>query len=1092
LAADILVEGDTVVVSADLSITGTNSPQVSLPSVKVVTRAPVVASVEAHKDDGLGVLPEVVYKPCSSSGPVNGAVVGTHASNSTVVASFQDCHEVCRNNECAAISFNATSNECQIFSTVVDFDYGATNIMSAIYQCWFHLQSVETGRYLSVDLNRSVLITRTEADSWSTSEEMLIHRASGLAVSIGDGTAGDPVVLVSANSTDPRQNTSFSPNLEFQISNVDSGYFFVESGGEVFLRDQAVTSPTNWTAEFGGERLVTEENGSIVTRLLTKSTYQDVSSRIFVNGAVQFRGTVNVDRIGELDVAEVADRYEYCPLTQTHKILTNLTLVSPVNVDNLYASSFHGRDWATFLADAMPATATDTITLAGRKRFNATVRFENPVTVTGLVSGHDIVAEHTATAFIDEPATFTKLNTFGKADENSTLTIEEELEVLQSLNLTEPQIEDGVNLVTMFEEVIPIVDGGVVTVSNKVIFTQDVTSGDIHIGELSEYPDQAGFLVPEDLILISETTISTNVSGSERTFSGITAPSLDIGGQILGHNPDAFLDILYKDGNQTITAGKNFLANVIGEGDIELESLNGIDPSENFIEPDLNTELHGEFEFTSITAQELNLYGPLDGFNFTTMYANIFTLDDIQTISEHWNISSESEFQVDIVGNGVAGDGLGRINNQKVSDLLAVKHIYDRVQAVKVSAQAEASTMCEFVEDLQDSYLANQGIRHLDKLAETSVEGSNFADIRLIVRGSDVFASVLDRDSLKFYKSSPDLQFETELALAYDEGRKFSSVLELDTTSRMLFLTSSTSHSTRMIRTGSGAPIAVEEAGELVGIDAVHIDRLTGDVFLLDLGNNRLSYLGADAFSACGTNCSDVVGSATVVWEDTPYTLTVGLEARMDMFEFGLNHVFAFTVGDADGIAGTVKILYVSSTYTPSNDDLVRSFTVENEFEVSARCDFSLLGLHDNLYLFSVDGVGVRANKLDVEAGSTEARHINLDDGSVLKHIRRQQNFLGDFNYFTVLKKNQVIVDLEYAGVDGLRTLRELDVKSEITSVDRIFVYVNEMEESFLGTVGGDRISLYKAKIHNSIRQLEFNCPNPEISPSLLSTTGDE
>ncbi len=38
------------------------------------------------------------------------------------------------------------------------------------------------------------------------------------------------------------------------------------------------------------------------------------------------------------------------------------------------------------------------------------------------------------------------------------------------------------------------------------------------------------------------------------------------------------------------------------------------------------------FNRAQLLFQELNLYGPLDGFNFTTMYANIFTLDDIQTI----------------------------------------------------------------------------------------------------------------------------------------------------------------------------------------------------------------------------------------------------------------------------------------------------------------------------------------------------------------------------------------------------------------------------------------------------------------------------
>ena len=56
---------------------------------------------------------------------------------------------------------------------------------------------------------------------------------------------------------------------------------------------------------------------------------------------------------------------------------------------------------------------------------------------------------------------------------------------------------------------------------------------------------------------------------------------------------------------------------------------------------------------------------------------------------KRWNISSPSEFWKDVVGNSDPADGEGKINSQKVSDLKAVKNIYDRVQAVKVAAQVE-------------------------------------------------------------------------------------------------------------------------------------------------------------------------------------------------------------------------------------------------------------------------------------------------------------------------------------------------------------------------------------------------------------------
>ena len=55
--------------------------------------------------------------------------------------------------------------------------------------------------------------------------------------------------------------------------------------------------------------------------------------------------------------------------------------------------------------------------------------------------------------------------------------------------------------------------------------------------------------------------------------------------------------------------------------------------------------------------------------------------------SEHWNFVSDTEFQKNVVGNGLAGDGEGLINDQPVVDIMAASDIYDKIGAVKISFQ---------------------------------------------------------------------------------------------------------------------------------------------------------------------------------------------------------------------------------------------------------------------------------------------------------------------------------------------------------------------------------------------------------------------
>jgi len=1134
LARDIVIHGDTVQVSSDLSITGTNAGSIRFEKVKVLMTAPTVGTVTAFVEDDK-VWPEVIFKPCSRSNTFAGAIEGNVAL-SLVVPSFEKCHQECRKNECAAISYSASTGVCRVMSTTVKV-VTETDFVSAVYQCWFQVQSSETKLFLSMDPENNTLITREEPDFWLTDGELMIHRASGLAASGNSlNETGVPVQLVPADPTDKKQAARFTANLDFQIFNVLSGSIFEEGAdGIVRLEDPALVVPSNWTAGFGGERLVKLDDGKIVTRMFTKSTEQDLSGHMRLHGNVVFTSEVGSDEVGGLKVEDIAAKYDHDVNQGVHQVYGDMSLTGSVAIGNLDGTTFHGRSFNDFLADALPSTSSRVERVSGAKKFLSPVEFGAPIVVQSSVAGFDLLKEKSETAFINEDAVFTKLNTFEKSDDiDNKLTIVDKLSSKIGVTIASSQIKDGQNMVEMVQRTIPRT--GLfepVSVDGKITFTQDVTSGDINIGSLAntDLPGADTFSVPEDILLTSAASVSTNVDGLERTFKGIKADMMEVQGEMLGHDPDEFLNVFYKDGDQNCSAPKRFLEEVRVKGDIELDSLNDMDPSENLVQLDTDNELHGKFRFTQLTAQKIDLNGSLDGFDFLEMVDNIFTLDDPQTIEKRWNISSSSEFLKDVVGNNDPLDGEGQINNQKVSDLKAVKNIYDRVQAVKVSAQAEATTMCEFVEDVQDSYLANQGIRHYDIVTTYSPEGSNFLDVELIFASSvgRFFVAALDEAKLVILEQSGDeivpvssLDLPEEYAVTQ---LKISSHLDLSGNSTsefdmMVFLAPGVGYNTTLMYrfTGSDSTSSLDMVGELRGVSAI-FNQNGGDVFLLQYVTvddqhfeSRLSLLDIAHLLECGSDCSNV--TTNEFWRSEPKVASPGSDftAKLDVSKQPdtTNLAIAFTE-PTDGFADyVVRLVYATvsvsllerkyyvvqmvhatmpvSPLDDSGDDpvLQRQYSARDLAAIGVpKADFCLLTVHDRVLLYSADETAVRVEEVDLATGAKVATsNINLPGR--MRYFSRQLNYLGDFNYLTVVMDSQSVVDLKYAGVRGLEVLRKIDIDSEILCMQRLNFVRDQISESYVVTAGGNRITLIKGRIHNNVKQLEFDCPNPEISPALI------
>ena len=91
-----------------------------------------------------------------------------------------------------------------------------------------------------------------------------------------------------------------------------------------------------------------------------------------------------------------------------------MSLTGSVAIGNLDGTTFHGRSFNDFLADALPSTSGRVERVSGAKKFLSPVEFGAPIVVQSSVAGFDLLKEKSETAFINEDAVFTKLNTFEK------------------------------------------------------------------------------------------------------------------------------------------------------------------------------------------------------------------------------------------------------------------------------------------------------------------------------------------------------------------------------------------------------------------------------------------------------------------------------------------------------------------------------------------------------------------------------------------------------------------------------------------------------------------------------------------------------
>jgi len=91
LAEDIVLAGQTTVVSPSLSISGSDEAELTLAGKKTIGQAPSVRNV-LSKNSGSTVHPRMMYRPCTRSSLYNEVATGTVIETKEV----ENCHENCR------------------------------------------------------------------------------------------------------------------------------------------------------------------------------------------------------------------------------------------------------------------------------------------------------------------------------------------------------------------------------------------------------------------------------------------------------------------------------------------------------------------------------------------------------------------------------------------------------------------------------------------------------------------------------------------------------------------------------------------------------------------------------------------------------------------------------------------------------------------------------------------------------------------------------------------------------------------------------------------------------------------------------------
>jgi len=896
-------------------------------------------------------------------------------------------------------------------------------------------------------------------------------------------------------------------NINFVVLNDGSYNFKIQSSNGNFLKAESDHSislasiGSTWEAATVGTAF-TELDGEVIKpRVLTVNTVQDVTGSFIVRGGLTVENTqIHAEKLSDLTYDTVTATYSWDPATSTHQIATGYTLTGTgITVTNLDSESYDAD-----IQDFVRLDTTTEVKLDGNTQFTNDVTSMNAdgIAVGGTVASYNLADFDTNVArthAID--LTFTQANSFvTNTNDGNTYDLKgNSLSSSKQMELTTSQISgDGkIDLLQLHSKSIFNDETSTVAINGEVIFDKVVING----GNFAMADSKlAGYDIGivDDLILTSDSTVDFSNHPIDSMI--INQPLTINGGNLFGHSSDKFLDVLYKNGDQTVTEG--FTMNgAVTTGDVTTTTFNGYDPPTSMIKLEATTAIDSNFDFkNALSLNNVAVTGTVNDFDFLAKFKDsVATLAGDNSITEKWTIQP-AHFDGDIDGTAATTKDM-YINDQRVYDLNKAAGIVDHIHAVKTSAQAEANVLCEFVSDLQDTYMANQDIVHYQLVSTDKFEGASFSSSKLVNSkdGSKNFLFVLNgRDVELYYAGTGTIQKKFYLTLAIDNAEGFLPRID-----HVIDVSDSTTEYKYIVFVSTGKPSSGVEMylatinTAVSNVNMVMIGTLSNAVavtemcpssvlvYRQDAGNVVLDVITVADLTTCAANndCSSVTVAKYLdaCSSESPElckveSVTEAVQVNVKARTLPTKHkllVFNQNIPSLD--QNVLRVLLfeksVQGAYTLSKSIIESTDTL----------DFSISILDAKTFLL-LSGSRLEMRELDVSSGTLEDKDLSKMDRGTYTYINDGMNY-GSENGILVVKNGNKFVDLKYNGVDGLMTYSTLDIKHSILSVS-----CSDVVDATTGFVvhikafiNKDTISMLKVDLANPVKYVQFECAQPEV-----------
>ena len=926
------------------------------------------------------------------------------------------------------------------------------------------------------------------------------------------------------------------PSGSFSITGVDSGSVAF-TGEKSFSVAPTITTnivkntdsdqlvPVVYTSNHpeGIHFLAGADLASATNKIISDSKAQTITGTLSIGGNVLMSADLKTDSVDGVEVSAIIDGYSYDAVNSVH-VLKNHIFEGDLVIASLTAATIDERDWEAFVGDAMPGASEDdvvaTITVGGNKKFSGDVTIAKTDATVNTFNTEDVGVKHDLAAFIDEETEFSGecqftepsgLTKFSGPGKTITLATGYHLTAEESLTLTDSTIAGVGSLEWLYNNAVQKDVEGEVTISGKLKFTKDVTlSGDSITAKLGEYGNvDYSLAVPDDLVQLGTTALTTTIGNSHRKFAGVTLnKDTKVTGQLAGYDLNKFSSVLYKTGDQSISGTKTFSKASMTNAVTSSGAVNGLDLNTNLVYLDSPFILQGSYTFEGdVGIKNMDVSGTIDGTDLNSISSKLLDLDTDQTISSTYTFECPAlVFSGEIVGDGNDANGEGTINGQLVSELKAVGNTYKRVAAVKVSAQAEAMVLCNHVADLSDAYLDNMAVGFYTAMGTLALPADHsFSAIELVQLGGMKVGLGLSGASLHLLTyASSDTGLEgvenKVIILIQADGHPVTKATNLvivpdliihqETTFSFIALLVCEKGMVMVKVVGDGSSTTLSQVGTIVpNVKAVSVVSKLKHILVVTKDSNALSvssFAKSKLVECANTGlCTSSDWAFNLHWTGADFTKPV-LSVRLDSITMSSTNtegklVVAFSNG-IDGVSGSWVSCFIIDYSNKAGVVTLATSDSDKKLLVPASHDFVLVVSDGKMYLVS-GGQALTTTQLWV--GSKNWKVVaKVETRGTLTKLRREDRYT-----VSVLEEAENVVFFKYSGVHGMQLDRRVYATNTPLASFTTLHSPSSVKDNLLVTAGvSNTVAYYESAPTFAAQPVDLQCRYVRGLSSYLSS----